>query len=169
MALVSQDVCLFNASVRDNIAYGRLDASDDEIVAAAKLADAHDFIGRLPEGYQTSLGDQGVRLSGGQQQRLSLARAIVRDPKVLILDEATNALDSISEDVIQQALETLRQDRTIIVIAHRLSTVEHADQIIVLDEGQVQEQGTLPHLLEQGNLFARLYQLQYRSALTDVS
>lgn len=169
IALVSQDVTLFNASVRDNIAYGRLDASDEEIITAAKLADAHDFICCLPQGYQTDLGDQGARLSGGQQQRLSLARAIVRDPKILILDEATNALDSISEDVIQQALGALQRDRTIIVIAHRLSTVEHADQIIVLDKGRVQEQGTFSQLLDQDNLFARLYHFQYRSMLTNVS
>ena len=165
IALVSQEIYLFNASIRENIAYGRLDATDEEIVDAARRADAHAFIEALPHGYATRTGDRGVRLSGGQQQRLTLARAIVRDPALFILDEATNALDTISENAIQSALRTFGEDRTVVVIAHRLSTIEHADHIIVLEEGRVAEQGTLQALLDHDGLFARLYRLQYGSAL----
>lgn len=164
IAVVSQDIHVFNATVRENIAYGKLDASEPEIVAAARQADAHDFICSLPEGYDTVVGDQGVRLSTGQKQRLALARAIVRDPEILILDEATNALDSISENVIQASLQRLRRDRTVIVIAHRLSTIEQADQILVLDKGRIIERGTLADLLANNALFARLYELQKRPA-----
>ncbi|MBD1821720.1 ABC transporter ATP-binding protein [Cyanobacteria bacterium FACHB-DQ100] len=164
LAIVSQDVFMFSTTIRENIAYGRLDATDDEIIAAAQLANAHDFILQLPYGYETEMGDRGMRLSGGQRQRIALARAIVRDPDILILDEATNALDSISEDLIQQALATLSQNRTVIVIAHRLSTIEQADQIIVMDHGRVVEQGDLQHLLQLNGLFTKMYQLQYRSA-----
>ncbi len=164
LAFVGQDVYLFNATVRENIAYGRLDARFDDIVDAARQADAHDFIERLPAGYETVVGPRGVRLSGGQQQRLSLARAIICNPRVLILDEATNALDSISEQWIQDTLEKLREQRTVIMIAHRLSTIERADQIIVLDAGRVVERGTLPDLIAADGLFARLYHLQHRLA-----
>lgn len=166
IAIVSQDVYMFSTTVLENIAYGRLDATEKEIIEAAKLANAHDFIMQLPEGYNTKVGDRGVRLSGGQRQRIALARAIVRNPQILILDEATNALDTISEHLIQEALNTLSQNRTVIVIAHRLSTIEQADQIIVLNEGRVVEQGHLQQLLEQNGLFAQLYHLQYRNALT---
>lgn len=162
IAIVSQDVYIFNTTVRENIAYGKLEATEAEILAAAKLANAHDFIQQLPEGYDTLVGDRGMRLSGGQRQRIALARAIVRDPDILILDEATNALDSIAEHLIQDALNTLSQDRTVIVIAHRLSTIEHADQIMVLKQGHIVEQGTLVQLLQQKGLFAQLYQLQNR-------
>jgi subfamily B ATP-binding cassette protein MsbA len=165
IALVSQDVYLFNATVRENIAYGRLDAKRDEIIEAARKADAHDFIERLPSKYDTPLGDHGVRLSGGQQQRISLARAIVRNPRILILDEATNALDSISEEWVQETLDKLRESRTVIMIAHRLSTIERADQIIVLEKGRVQECGNLQELVKEGGLFARLYHLQHRPLL----
>ena len=165
IALVSQDVYLFNASVRENIAYGRLDAQLDEIVEAARKADAHDFIERLPNKYDTALGHHGVRLSGGQQQRITLARAIIRNPRILILDEATNALDSISEQWVQETLDKLRENRTVVMIAHRLSTIERADQIIVLEKGQVRECGTLPELVKAGGLFARLYHLQHRPLL----
>jgi ATP-binding cassette, subfamily B, bacterial MsbA len=163
IAIVSQDIYMFSTTIRENIAYGRLEATDDEIIAAAQLANAHEFILQLPYGYETSVGDRGVRLSGGQRQRIALARAIIRDPEILILDEATNALDSIAEDLIQEALKTLSQDRTVVVIAHRLSTIEQADQIIVLNDGQVVEQGNLQQLLDRSGLFTKLYQLQYRN------
>ena len=164
IALVSQDVFLFNASVRENIAYGLSDPGPDEIIEAARKADAHDFIERLPDKYDTVLGPHGVRLSGGQQQRISVARAIIRNPRILILDEATNALDSMSEQWIQNTLDTLRENRTVIMVAHRLSTVEHADQIIVLEQGRIQERGTLIELVQARGLFSRLYHLQHRPA-----
>jgi subfamily B ATP-binding cassette protein MsbA len=165
IALVSQDVYLFNATVYENIAYGRLDASREEIVEAARKADAHDFIERLPNQYETVLGHHGTRLSGGQQQRISLARAIVRNPRILILDEATNSLDSISEHWIQETLEKMRENRTVIMIAHRLSTIERADEIIVVEKGQIRERGKLAELVQAGDLFARLYGLQQRPSL----
>lgn len=160
LAMVSQDVFVFDSSVRDNIGYGRESASDAEIEQAAKLADAHDFISELPEGYDTRIGDRGTRLSGGQRQRITLARAILRDPDLLILDEATNSLDSLSESLIQLSLDELRGERTIVVIAHRLSTIERADNIIVLAGGELREQGTLDELLGNDGLFAELYRLQ---------
>ena len=163
IALVSQDVYVFNASIQDNIAYGRLDADGEEIIAAARIADAHEFICQLPHGYDTKVGDRGIRLSGGQLQRITLARAIVRKPRIIILDEATNALDSISEQLIQEALEKLRLNCTVIVIAHRLSTIENANQIIVLNKGRVCEQGTFQDLLTLDGYFARLYKVQYKS------
>lgn len=166
IAMVSQDVHIFSSTIRENIAYGRLDAGDDEIIEAARLANAHEFITQLPEGYKTEVGDRGIRLSGGQRQRIALARAIVRNPDILILDEATNALDSISEHLIQEALNTLSKNRTVIVIAHRLSTIEHADQIVVMEEGRIVEQGNLQHLLKVNGLFARLYHLQHRNLAT---
>jgi len=166
IAIVSQDVYMFSTTVLENIAYGQLDATKNKIIAAAKLANAHEFISQLPQGYDTKVGDRGVRLSGGQRQRIALARAIVRNPQILILDEATNALDSISEHLIQEALNTLSQNRTVIVIAHRLSTIEQADRIIVLNEGRAIEQGNLQQLLEQDGMFAQLYRLQYRNAHT---
>src|SRR5436190_7025874 len=162
IALVSQDVFLFNATVRDNIAYGRLDATFDDVVEAARQADAHDFIERLPAKYDTLLGPRGVRLSSGQQQRIALARALIRNPLILILDEATNAVDRLSERWIQQTLEKLRRHRTVVVIAHRLSTIEYADQVIVLDKGKVREQGTLTALAEANGLFSRLFRPHHR-------
>lgn len=166
IALVSQDVYLFNATASESIAYGRLNAGRDEIIEAARMADAHDFIMRLPKQYDTVLGHRGVRLSGGQQQRISLARAMIRNPPILILDEATNALDSISEQWIQETLDKLRENHTVIMIAHRFSTIERADQIIVLDKGRVQECGKLAELVNAGGLFTKLYDLQHRSTLT---
>ncbi|WP_414586706.1 ABC transporter ATP-binding protein [Scytonema sp. PCC 10023] len=160
IAIVSQDVHIFSTTVGENIAYGRLDATKAEIIAAAKKANAHEFISKLPEGYDTVVGDRGIRLSGGQRQRIALARAIVREPEILILDEATNALDSLSENLIQEALNSFSQNRTVIVIAHRLSTIEQADQIIVVQEGRVIEQGNLQYLLKLNGLFAKLYNLQ---------
>ncbi len=165
LALVSQDSYVLNATVRENIAYGKTDATYDEIVDAAKRAQAHDFIMKLPEGYDSQVGNRGVLLSGGQQQRITLARAIVRDPDVLILDEATNQLDSIAEHLVQEALEEFGQQKTVVVIAHRLSTVKRADHIAVLDKGELREQGTVQTLLELNGLFAKLYKLQYRNIL----
>lgn len=167
IAIVSQDLYIFNTTLRENIAYGRLDATEEEIIEAAKLANAHEFISKLPLGYDTKVGDRGIRLSGGQKQRIALSRAIIRNPEILILDEATNALDSISENLIQESLRTLSQSRTVIVIAHRLSTIEDADQIIVLNEGRVVEQGNLQELLKLNGLFAQLYRLQYRQQEKD--
>jgi subfamily B ATP-binding cassette protein MsbA len=161
IAIVSQDIYIFNTTVRDNIAYGRLDATEAEIINAAKQANAHEFITKFPEGYDTILGDRGVRLSGGQRQRIALARAIIRDPQIFILDEATNALDSVSENIIQEAINTFGQNRTVIIIAHRLSTIEQADKILVLQEGRVVEQGNFQQLLKLNGLFTRLYHLQY--------
>lgn len=165
LAIVSQDIYIFSSSVKENIAYGCLEATEAEIIAAAKQANAHEFILQLPDGYSTKLGDRGVRLSGGQRQRIALARAIIRNPEIMILDEATNALDTISEHLIQEALDTFSQNRTVIVIAHRLSTIEQADQIIVLDQGQVVEQGNVQELLKLNGLFAKLHRLQYQHSV----
>ena len=163
IAVVSQQVHIFSTSVYDNIAYGREDATEADVIAAAKQANAHEFICQLPQGYQTPVGDQGLRLSGGQRQRIALARALIRQPTILILDEATNALDSISEQLIQEAINRLSRHCTLIVIAHRLSTIEQADQIIVLQAGQIKEQGRLHELLANQGLFSQLYTLQNRS------
>ena len=162
MAMVLQEPFLFNESVKDNIAYGKLDATDEEITAAAKSANAHEFIVDLPKGYDTVIGERGVKLSGGQKQRLSIARAILADPRILILDEATSSVDTETEILIQNAIHRLVKNRTTFVIAHRLSTVQNADQIIVLDDGRVVERGTHEELLENGTLYKRLYEMQFR-------
>ncbi|HBB34600.1 MAG TPA: ABC transporter ATP-binding protein [Cyanobacteria bacterium UBA8803] len=161
MGIVSQDTFLFNNSVRSNIAYARPDATDEEIIAAAKRANAWEFIERLPKGFDTMIGDRGVLLSGGQRQRLAIARALVQDPDILILDEATSALDTVSERLVQAAIEELSRARTTLVIAHRLSTVQKADQIAVLDQGCVVEVGRHEDLLRKGGYYARLYQMQF--------
>ena len=161
MALVSQDVTLFDDSVRANIAFGDLDASEEAIIAAAKAADAHDFIMALPGGYDAPVGPRGGNLSGGQRQRLSIARAILKDAPILLLDEATSALDTESERRVQAALERLSQGRTCLVIAHRLSTVRNADLIYVLDQGEVREQGQHDALVAQDGLYAKLCQMQF--------
>jgi len=161
-ALVPQQPALFTGDVRYNIAYGRLDASDAEIHAAARAAHAHDFVEQLPEGYQSHLGEQGVRLSGGQRQRIALARAILNDPRILLLDEATSALDSDSEFQVQKALEELMVNRTTVIIAHRLSTILHADRIAVMDQGRLIDTGTHAELLDRCELYARLARLQFR-------
>lgn len=160
LALVSQETGLFDDTIRDNIAYGRPEASPHEIVEAAKAAFAHDFIETLPLGYDTIVGEQGVKLSGGQRQRIAIARAMLRNAPILLLDEATSALDNESERAVQTALKTLQKGRTTIVVAHRLSTIVDADQIVVLDKGKLVEQGTHAELLSQGGVYARLYGLQ---------
>ncbi len=162
MALVSQDVHIFSSTVKENIAYGRPDATETEIISAAKQAHAHEFICELAQGYDTFVGDRGVKLSGGQRQRISIARAILCNPEILILDEATNALDNISEKLIQDAINLLSQNRTMIVIAHRLSTIKDADQIIVLKQGRVQENGSFSDLMDKQTEFNQLYQLDYQ-------
>ncbi len=161
MALVTQDVILFHDTVRNNIAYGRRGATPAEIEEAARAALAHDFILALPFGYETVVGERGVRLSGGQRQRIAIARAILKNAPILILDEATSALDAESELSVQQALLNLMRGRTVIVIAHRLSTVRRADRLIVLDQGRVVDEGTHEHLLARGGLYRRLYELQF--------
>jgi ATP-binding cassette, subfamily B, bacterial MsbA len=161
MGIVSQDTFLFNDSVRNNIAYGRAEASDDEILTAAKRANAYEFISKLPQEFDTLIGDRGVMLSGGQRQRLAIARALLQNPEILILDEATSALDTVSERLVQAALDDLSRDRTTLVIAHRLSTVQKANQIAVLDQGQVVEIGTHQELLEKGGYYSRLYSMQF--------
>ena len=164
IALVPQQPALFTGDVRYNIAYGKLDASDEEVTAAARAAHAHEFISLLPEGYASHLGEQGVRLSGGQRQRIALARAILNNPKILLLDEATSALDTESEHQVQLALQELMHNRTTVIIAHRLSTILHADNIAVLDRGQLVATGTHESLLQSCELYARLARLQFREA-----
>lgn len=162
VAIVPQDVLLFGGSIRENIAYGRLDATDEEIIAAAEKANAHNFIKSLPEGYQTLVGERGVKLSGGQRQRIAIARALLKDPAILILDEATSSLDSESERLVQEALEVLMKNRTSIIIAHRLSTIREADKIIVLEKGKVIETGTHEELIKnEEGLYRYLSQLQF--------
>ena len=166
VGIVPQETVLFNGSVYDNILYGRLDATKEEVEAAAKAANAHNFIMELPNGYQTMLGDRGMNISGGQRQRISIARAILKNPQILILDEATSALDTESERVVQEALDRLMVGRTSFVIAHRLSTIKNADKIMVLEKGCLVEQGTHDELMAQNGLYAHLYTIQYRSKET---
>ena len=161
MGIVSQDTFLFNDSVRNNIAYACEQVTDEQIVEAAKRANAYEFIVNLPQGFDTAIGDRGVMLSGGQRQRLAIARALLRNPDILILDEATSALDTVSERLVQQALDELSRDRTTLVIAHRLSTIQKADQIAVLDKGRVVEVGTHESLLQRQGLYARLHAMQF--------
>ena len=163
VGIVPQETVLFNGSVYDNILYGRLDATREEVEAAAKAANAHNFIMALPNGYETMLGDRGMNISGGQRQRISIARAILKNPQILILDEATSALDTESERVVQEALDRLMVGRTSFVIAHRLSTIKNADKIMVLEKGQLIEQGTHDELMAMDGLYAHLYKIQYRS------
>jgi ATP-binding cassette subfamily B protein len=161
VGIVPQDSTVFSTSALENIRYGRPDASDEEVKAAAQAAFAHEFITALPEGYDTYLGERGVRLSGGQRQRISIARAMLKNPPLLLLDEATSALDAESERVVQQALEAAMADRTTIVIAHRLATVLKADRIVVLDGGRIVDIGTHHELVARGGLYARLASMQF--------
>ena len=162
IGMVSQDVVLFDDSIRNNIAFGREDATDEDIIQAARLAYAHDFVERLPQGYQTVVGEKGVKLSGGERQRVAIARAILRDPPLLILDEATSALDTESERVVQLALTNLMKNRTTVVIAHRLSTIQRADRIMVLARGSIVEVGTHDELLRRGGQYQRLHAMQFQ-------
>jgi ATP-binding cassette subfamily B protein len=158
---VPQDTIIFSADAMENIRYGRAGASDEEVIAAAKMAAAHEFIERLPEGYRSFLGERGVRLSGGQRQRIAIARALLKNPPLLLLDEATSALDAESERLVQGALEAAMAGRTTLIIAHRLATVQKADRIVVLEHGRVVESGTHASLVAQGGLYASLAALQF--------
>jgi ATP-binding cassette subfamily B protein len=160
IGIVQQDVYLFAGTVADNIRYGKPDASLEEIVAAAKKANAHEFIMQLPDGYETDIGQRGVKLSGGQKQRLSIARVFLKDPPIIIFDEATSALDNESEKAVQESLEKLTNNRTTLVIAHRLSTVRNAQRIVVLTENGVNEQGTHEDLIALNGAYANLYNVQ---------
>jgi ATP-binding cassette, subfamily B, bacterial MsbA len=164
IGVVPQETVLFSGSLRDNIAYGKLDATDAEIEAAAKAAHAHEFILQCPDGYRSLVGERGAKLSGGQRQRIAIARALLKDPAILILDEATSALDSESEHLVQEALDVLMQGRTTFVIAHRLSTVRRAHKIVVLSHGRIVQQGAHEELLAQGGMYKQLYDLQFRAA-----
>ena len=157
IGMVLQDTFLFNGTVRDNIRYGRLDATDEEIIEAAKAANAHEFIEAMPNGYSTEIGERGVKLSGGQKQRMAIARAILADPRILILDEATSSVDSESEYLIHRAMDRLMEGRTTFVIAHRLSTVKHADQIITLEHGCIREVGDHKTLLNKDGTYSQMY------------
>lgn len=163
IGIVQQDIYLFNATIRDNILYGRLDASEEEVIEAAKRANIHDYIMSLEDGYDTRIGERGVRLSGGQKQRLSIARVFLKNPPILILDEATSALDNTTEILIQEALDELCRGRTTLVVAHRLSTVKNADRIAVIAGGRVAEEGDHDALLQKNGLYADLYRLQFRA------
>jgi ATP-binding cassette subfamily B protein len=157
IGIVQQDVYLFGGSILENIRYGRPDATVEEVVAAAKEANAHDFITALPNGYETDIGQRGVKLSGGQKQRLSIARVFLKNPPILIFDEATSALDNQSEQIVQESLEHLAKNRTTLVIAHRLSTIRNAQRILVLTEDGIAEQGTHEELLAKGGVYSKLY------------
>lgn len=161
IGIVPQETLLFNGTVLENIRYGRLEATKEEVIAAAQAANAHAFIEQMPQGYETEIGERGTKLSGGQRQRIAIARAILKNPRVLILDEATSALDTESESLVQQALDRLMTGRTSFVIAHRLSTIQRADKIVVMERGQVVEQGSHEELLQTGGLYSKLYQVQF--------
>ena len=166
IGIVQQDIFLFNGSMKENILYGKLDASDEEVIEAAKRANIHDFIMSLPMGYDTQIGERGVRLSGGQKQRLSIARVFLKNPAILILDEATSALDNTTEILIQSALDELCKGRTTLVVAHRLSTIKNADEIVVIANGAIKEQGSHEELIQKDGIYAKLYSLQFRNGDT---
>lgn len=158
--MVMQDSILFSDSIRENIMMGNPEASEEEMIEAAKAANAHDFIMQLAQGYDTPIGERGVKLSGGQKQRVAIARVFLKNPPILILDEATSALDLESEKMIQDSLERLAQNRTTLIVAHRLSTITHADQIILLENGMIKERGTHQELMEKQGAYFQLYQIQ---------
>jgi ATP-binding cassette subfamily B protein/subfamily B ATP-binding cassette protein MsbA len=169
LGIVLQDTFLFAGTIAENIRYGRLEATEAEIIEAAKAVGAHDFISKLPDGYQTDVGENGVNLSVGQRQIVSFARALLADPRILILDEATSSVDTTTEKIIQQALDRLMEGRTSFVIAHRLSTIVNADQIVVLDNGRIVEQGTHAELLTKKGRYYNLYTMQWAQADTSFS
>jgi subfamily B ATP-binding cassette protein MsbA len=169
IGLVAQEATLFGGTVRENILYGRLEATDEEMVAAAVAANAHDFISVLPDGYDTVVGDRGMRLSGGQRQRVAIARAILKDPPILLLDESTSSLDNESERLVQEALDRLKAGRTTIIVAHRLSTIRAADRIAVLDDGWLVELGTQDELLARDGLYARLHRTQFAEPVEEIA
>jgi subfamily B ATP-binding cassette protein MsbA len=160
--MVTQEVILFDDTVANNVAVGKPGAGRDEIIQAAQRANAHEFILQMPQGYDSEIGERGVRISGGQRQRIAIARAILKNAPILILDEATSSLDTESERAVQQALDDLMQRRTCFVIAHRLSTVQHADLILVIDQGRIVESGRHEELLARGGLYRRLYEMQFQ-------
>ena len=162
MGIVPQETILFSGSIKDNISYAKIDATQEELEKVAKMANAHDFIMALPEKYDTLVGERGVRLSGGEKQRLAIARALLRDPKILVFDEATSSLDTESEHLVQDAIDRLLHNRTTFVIAHRLSTVQHANKILVLDSGKIVETGTHSELLAHNGIYKKLYELQFK-------
>lgn len=160
VGIVLQQTFLFSSSIRDNLAYGNPNASMEEIVEAAKRADAHEFIDSLPDGYNTVLGERGLGLSGGQKQRIAIARAMIMNPSILVLDDSTSAVDMQTETKIQKAMKEIMQGRTTFIIAHRISSVKHCDQIYVLDDGEVEQQGTHEQLLQKHGLYKRIYDIQ---------
>ncbi|MBE3102042.1 MAG: ATP-binding cassette domain-containing protein, partial [Firmicutes bacterium] len=169
IGLVQQDIFLFAGTIGENILYGNVEANEDEVIQAAKNANIHDFIIGLPDGYDTSVGERGIRLSGGQKQRISIARVFLKNPPILLLDEATSALDNETEIKIQQALDHLSKGRTSLVIAHRLSTIKNADEILVLTEEGIKEKGNHEELMDLGGIYYNLYQSQFKDFIQDES
>ena len=167
IGVVTQDTYLFNGTIRENLLYANAQATQEQIVEACRQANIHDFIAGLPQGYDTLVGNRGIKLSGGEKQRVSIARVILKNPRLLILDEATSALDSISESLIQDAIDPLLKGRTSLVIAHRLSTIMAADEILVVDQGRIVQRGTHRELVEQDGVYRELYETQFRRALED--
>jgi ATP-binding cassette subfamily B protein len=167
IAMIPQDPSLFHRTLMENIRYGRLDASDDEVIAASKLAHCHEFVSQIDGGYDALVGERGIKLSGGQRQRIAIARAILKDAPILILEEATSSLDSVTEKLIQESLSNLMKDRTTIIVAHRLSTLSNVDRILVFDEGRIVEDGSMQELLRRDGQFSKLWKMQSDGFLPD--